>query len=313
MSALSKSLSKLAPAHRGALEWFQERRGLEIPTPTSFNGISLVNPQTGIQKPANWQHALSVKQTLAGDYPDAPAERRSDGSWLYDYAKQRADAFGSQRTTNNSLIRCAADDVPVAVIIQTRRKNPARYEVLGLARVVGWSGDFFRLEGYNDAGEVSTEGAATLPESNFQPITPGDWRKKIIAEIAVRQGGKAFRAGALSDYGGRCLLSDCEEPSVLEAAHIVPYRGAQTDGRDNALLLRSDLHTLFDREAIWIDPHTLTVRITKPLKGAEYRYLDGYQISLPSAVDAAIFGKRLSERDAFLAAKQTEKAAGPKI
>ncbi|WP_200883691.1 HNH endonuclease [Archangium violaceum] len=47
-------------------------------------------------------------------------------------------------------------------------------------------------------------------------------------------------------YGGRCALTDCEEPRVLEAAHIFPYHGPQTNHVTNGLLLRADLHVLFD-------------------------------------------------------------------
>ncbi|WP_292063605.1 HNH endonuclease [Brevundimonas sp. UBA7664] len=311
MSALSKGLSKLAPEHRASLEWFQVRRGQEIRHPGWVDGISLLNAQTGIQKPANWQHALSVKQTLGGTYADVPPEMRADGSWLYKYAMQAANKFGSERSANNALIRCAADRVPVAVVIQTKL-GPARYEVLGLGQVTGWGEGFFYLEGYNNSGEIGAQNSFSESPSGYQAITPGDWRKKIMAEIAVRQGSKKFRDAALSDYGHRCALTGCIEPKVLEAAHIVPYMGEDSNKRDNALLLRADLHILFDCEAIWIDPDTLTVKVAKPLKGSDYAELEGMKINLPDGIDTESFRRRLSERDAFLAAKLAKKSDAAK-
>lgn len=310
VSALSKALSGLSPEHRAALEWFHERRGQQVSIPKRFNGTALLNAQTGIQKPAKWQHALSVKQTLKQNYLNS-LQRRSDGSWLFVYAQQKADAVGSQQPTNNSVKRAAADQCPVAVVLQTRAKGPALYDVLGLAQVAGWSDRHFRFEGYNDAGELSSD-AALLPQRDFVPITRDDWRKKVMAEISVREGAKPFKDAAIADYEGRCLLSGATEPWVLQAAHIVPYLGVHTNERDNAILLRADLHILFDREAIWIDPETLTVKIQTALKGAEYTGLEGRRISLPPAVDAVSFAKRLAERDAFLAEKPVKKAGSPK-
>jgi len=48
---------------------------------------------------------------------------------------------------------------------------------------------------------------------------------------------------------------------VLEAAHIKPYRGKTDSHLENGLLLRADLHTLFDLNLIGVEPDTLTVRV----------------------------------------------------
>ena len=41
-------------------------------------------------------------------------------------------------------------------------------------------------------------------------------------------------------------MSGCREEEVLQAAHILPYTDAETNKIDNGLLLRADLHNLFD-------------------------------------------------------------------
>lgn len=53
---------------------------------------------------------------------------------------------------------------------------------------------------------------------------------------------------------GRCQLTGTETADVLEACHIVPVRNGGSDVIANALLLRSDLHVLFDMGLIAFHP-----------------------------------------------------------
>lgn len=50
----------------------------------------------------------------------------------------------------------------------------------------------------------------------------------------------------LAIHGQRCQLTGCEVIETLEACHIVPVQNHGPDRSDNALLLRSDLHAMFD-------------------------------------------------------------------
>ncbi|PZS90125.1 hypothetical protein A7X83_11335 [Stenotrophomonas maltophilia] len=84
----------------------------------------------------------------------------------------------------------------------------------------------------------------------------------------------------LEAYGNRCAISHCNATAVLEAAHIVPYRGEHTHRVDNGLLLRSDLHTLFDLGLLWITQDH-KVAISPSLKGTDYEPLDGQALRLP--------------------------------
>lgn len=45
---------------------------------------------------------------------------------------------------------------------------------------------------------------------------------------------------------GRCQVTGTECPAVLEACHIEPVRDGGDDSQENALLLRRDIHALFD-------------------------------------------------------------------
>ena len=47
-------------------------------------------------------------------------------------------------------------------------------------------------------------------------------------------------------YGGRCAITGYDVEEALQAAHIVPYLGPQSNTVNNGLLLRADVHNLFD-------------------------------------------------------------------
>jgi hypothetical protein len=68
---------------------------------------------------------------------------------------------------------------------------------------------------------------------------------------------------------------------VLEAAHIKPYRGEQDNHPENGLLLRSDIHTLFDLDLLGIDPDRMEVEL-HPSLTEEYGELAGVQIECGS-------------------------------
>ena len=65
-------------------------------------------------------------------------------------------------------------------------------------------------------------------------------------------------------------MTGCEILDVLEAAHIRPYRGLNDHNVQNGLLLRADVHTLFDLDLIGIHPDKLTVELN-PLIKSEYQ------------------------------------------
>lgn len=311
MSALSERLATLPPEHQQALQWFWDRQGDLIGWPEPLNGLFLVNRPKGIHKPKGWIHALSVRQALKGPYADRPPEGSFNTSWSYDYFQEGQDpATRDNHATNRGLMACWTDNIPVAVLIQEKSKPGVRYRVWGLARVDNWTNGHFKLEGYNPAGELGNVSPANgvdieydIPGHTpvaiaepYEPFSTDDARKRIHAQIVARQGGTNFRSSALKTFQGRCAISGCDVPAVLEAAHIVPYRGKQTNSDDNALLLRADLHTLFDRLLLFVDPETLVITLADELASSEYAMFADKPLSVPLGVDPKTIGLRLGER-----------------
>jgi putative restriction endonuclease len=69
-----------------------------------------------------------------------------------------------------------------------------------------------------------------------------------------RLGQRSFQAVVLDAYHRRCAISGTHIPPVLQAAHIRPVTAGGEHRLDNGLLLRSDVHTLFDRGYLGVDP-----------------------------------------------------------
>ncbi len=81
-----------------------------------------------------------------------------------------------------------------------------------------------------------------------------------------------------SERLGRCLSSGTAKVLI----HISPYQGEHSHHPQNGLLLRADLHSLFDLELIAINPATMKVIISKRLLGSQYEDHDGQVIKEPT-------------------------------
>jgi hypothetical protein len=124
-----------------------------------------------------------------------------------------------------------------------------------------------------------------IPDAgSLQPYegSPGDARERVLRAIRSRRGQQDFRKVMLQRYGGCCAVTGCAVPDVLEAAHVWPYRGVEDHHPDNGLLLRADIHTLFDLDLLGIEPETLTVALAPGLLGHDpYGALQGKRLGPP--------------------------------
>lgn len=70
-------------------------------------------------------------------------------------------------------------------------------------------------------------------------------RGRLKSTRTVRPEQKQMRDRLLSMYGG-CQITGVQAPEALEACHVVPVKNGGDDSLANSLLLRRDLHALFD-------------------------------------------------------------------
>jgi len=138
-------------------------------------------------------------------------------------------------------------------------------------------------ETYNSAtNELLASAKRQLAEEGaFNPAGIKDARERILSSLVQRQGQPAFRKHLLAAYNGRCAITGCGVEAVLEAAHIVPYKGSKTNHEGNGLLLRADLHTLFDLRLVAVDVETMRLLVSPELDSTGYEKYRGKQIRVP--------------------------------
>lgn len=86
---------------------------------------------------------------------------------------------------------------------------------------------------------------------------------------------KEFRFILFDVYDAKCVITGCNVEQALEAAHILPHNGdSSRDEAHNGLLLRRDLHSMFDSLLWSINPTTNEIHLSDTLIRTQYRLLD---------------------------------------
>ncbi len=137
----------------------------------------------------------------------------------------------------------------------------------------------------NKRAYLAAEEANLSPESPVAEVSNSyvpanvDHRDSIERIIRVRRGQQTFRHGLISRHGPACMVTGCELLDVIEAAHISPYRGINDQHIENGLLLRADIHVLFDLDLMGIEPDTLTIRFHPAALKSGYMRWEGSKLS----------------------------------
>lgn len=114
--------------------------------------------------------------------------------------------------------------------------------------------------------------------------TGEDHRRVAQVRQTVREDQAGFRARLIEHYGLRCMVTGVTTAAVIEAAHIAPYGGRATNSVENGLLLRTDIHRLFDAGLMGIDPHTLRLAFAESVTDSAYTDLGGRGLLLQARV-----------------------------
>jgi hypothetical protein len=111
-------------------------------------------------------------------------------------------------------------------------------------------------------------------------------RRVAVRAIAVRSGQVKFRSRLLRAYSGRCAMTGCDAEAALEAAHIRPYSREGTNDLPNGLLLRADVHLLFDMGLVAVNTENWTIMIARALQNTQYQALAGKTLHRPRKKNA---------------------------
>ena len=153
--------------------------------------------------------------------------------------------------------------------------------------------DAFTPESYglsfpNQVVKVKYFEVGEIPHRSSLPPESSPFVLVALSQTAVkstprkdRRGQQEFRELAIRAYGGTCCITGETCKEALEAAHIQSYISPESNHVQNALLLRSDLHKLFDNGLIAIDKQ-YRLRISPHVSSTAYRGLNGRAITLPT-------------------------------
>jgi putative restriction endonuclease len=287
-------IARLSRQHASRLSWFEEHAGNVVRRADLLEG-HLAHPRRGIYKPADLKYALSIMITGRGQYPGDRIDRRSEGGWSIVYHQEDSEP-GKEVYTNRGLIECLMHRVPVGVILGRQQANAQgeQFEILGIGVPIDWRDEYFTIESLGLAGSrasrpVSESLITPLAEELGQEVfsdsqlPPNDYeaRRRILRKVVARRGQSTFREALIGAYSGRCAVTGCDVISVLEAAHLRPYRGPNSNTLLNGLLLRADIHTLVDLSLLAFDPDQRTVVISPLVQGSHYEYLSDVHLAEP--------------------------------
>ncbi|MDC6365084.1 MULTISPECIES: HNH endonuclease [Flavobacteriaceae] len=115
-----------------------------------------------------------------------------------------------------------------------------------------------------------------VKESNHIPNDDFITKQQYARNIRRRQ--LKFRESLLKVYDSNCCVSGHGPEIVLEACHIIPHSESGINQLENGLLLRSDLHHLFDEGLLRINPETLCVELNPILLETPYSKYDGQEL-----------------------------------
>ncbi|MFD5885526.1 HNH endonuclease [Streptomyces sp. NPDC060334] len=86
-----------------------------------------------------------------------------------------------------------------------------------------------------------------------------------ITQVRVRVGQDTFRKQLLKDHGEQCAFSGPAPAAVLEAAHLYSFAASGEHHEWGGLLLRRDLHRLFDLGQLAVNPATGRISVDPEL------------------------------------------------
>jgi HNH endonuclease len=93
----------------------------------------------------------------------------------------------------------------------------------------------------------------------FRIANPAEEQSRVERQYETtkrlsRPGQGKFRADLIAIYGGKCAVTGCQSFDAIDAAHIHEVGNDGDDVLENGILLRADIHRLFDANLLAIDP-----------------------------------------------------------
>ncbi len=135
----------------------------------------------------------------------------------------------------------------------------------------------------NESPISDTDASISFDELNLESIAKAN--ESRYTSIRRRQGNVELRSVLLEAYHSQCALTGCDALEVLDAVYLVLDQEANDTKASSGLLLRTDIHLLFERYLLSIDPSSYEIVLSPNVSNSEYGYLEGNSLGLPDNED----------------------------
>jgi len=137
---------------------------------------------------------------------------------------------------------------------------------------------------------------------------PADKRDFLVDEVEIKNSGRRgtprsgnFRKRVQKAYRGKCAITGSEILEIVIAAHIDPFNNSppelrHNDDVSNGILLREDIHKLFDKHLIAINPEDMRIVVSESIKDKDDYYKRYHNRELKSK---PLNGEEYPNRDAL--------------
>lgn len=248
-------------------------RALELGQPLLFK---LHSPDNFIVGGGFFAHFSRIPVSLAWD-----AFGTKNGAPSFELMRRRIEHYRgiSVRSLNDYVIGCIILEDPFFLERAHWIPIPADFSP-NIVRYKGY--DLSTEPGRSLWSAVIASRAAAEHRAAEQVIGP-TLGSPVLGRPRLEQG--AFRVMVTDFYERHCAVTGEKTLPVLQAAHIRPVAQGGAHRVDNGLLLRSDIHTLFDRGYVTVTPD-YRFRVSKELRkewnnGKVYYELDNHLVSVP--------------------------------
>jgi hypothetical protein len=103
----------------------------------------------------------------------------------------------------------------------------------------------------------------------------------VLAQGRRRLGQREFKKMLVERFGSACAVTGPQPLAILDAAHLYRFAKAPEHHLDGGLLLRADIHRLFDAFMLVVDTADWTVRLSPALLGyAGLADLEGLELQM---------------------------------
>lgn len=230
--------------------------------------LGLIDAGRGIRNPAACSATLSIVSV-----PDSPYDDIDDGSGLVRYAFRTGNPMAGD---NRKLVEAVRQGVPLVYFVRVQPSvYSALYPVFATEELPQGAGVLL---------DLTAAGSAFGPRSG-----PAPSQRRYAATIARRRLHQVmFRGRVLLAYRERCAMCRLEEPSLLDASHIVEDAFGGEPVVTNGMALCSIHHRAFDRDLLGVAPDNkvhvqrrLLDKVDGPMLRHGLQEMDGIPLQLP--------------------------------